>query len=53
MFSLPLSVVLSTETGSESPDRDLNEPYPQLRHKIKMAAIDFVQRAYGEVIVSL
>ena len=33
----------------------LYEPYPQLRHKIKMAAIegDFVQTAYGEVIVSL
>ena len=32
-----------------------NEPYPKLRHKIKMAAIvgDFVQTAYGEVIVSL
>ena len=30
-----------------------NGPYPQLRHKIKMAAIfgDFVQRNFGEVIV--
>ena len=32
-----------------------NEPYPQLRHDIKMAALwgDNVQRAYGEVNVSL
>ena len=31
------------------------EPYPQLRHDIKMAALwgDNVQRAYGEVNVSL
>ena len=32
-----------------------NEPYPQSRHDIKMAALwgDNVQRAYGEVNVSL
>ena len=36
-----------------------NEPYPQLRHDIKMAALwgdnvqSAVQRAYGEVSVSL